>query len=566
MATILVGHVTKDGAVAGPRVLEHLVDCVLQFEGDRYHAHRILRATKNRFGSTNELGVFEMTGAGLVGVPDPSALFGRSEPGEVGAAVACALEGTRPLLLEIQSLVAPSDLAMPRRVATGVDPKRLAMIVAVLSRHAGVSLGAADVFVNVAGGVRIDEPGADLAIALAIASAARGAGAGEHGGVRRDRADRQAAAGDAGGAANRGVREARHHVGRRAADTPVRGRLRLVEAPTLRHAVQRGLCRARRREARLTTETTADEATPRGRCGGSGCARRSRASRRARRCDRAIDDVIRSHEGALIVIGHPTSCRSSIRAASASTSRSRRSCSTSSRRWTARSSSTRPSADRLRERPADARPDDSVGGDRNTSPHGRAGRETDGRPGRLDLPAEGDGDDLHRPCPLPARSHFSVFAKANQGLAALETYRRRLDQVLTRLTALEFQGAAVLDDVLVVVQRGEMTARMVREVERDIVELGTGGSSHPRGSTSFRASCWRSSPPSSPITTRARAAADALDALELLEGAAAPSPCSSPETVAETARLPAWREPVGLPPSAPGASGRCPTSRACRRP
>jgi len=175
VATILVGHVTKDGAVAGPRVLEHLVDCVLQFEGDRYHAHRILRAAKNRFGSTNELGVFEMTGAGLVGVPDPSELFGRTAGGEVGAAVACALEGTRPILLEIQALVAPTDLAMPRRVATGVDPKRLAMIVAVLSRHAGVSLGSADVFVNVAGGVRIDEPGADLAIALAIASAARGA-------------------------------------------------------------------------------------------------------------------------------------------------------------------------------------------------------------------------------------------------------------------------------------------------------------------------------------------------------------------------------------------------------
>jgi DNA repair protein RadA/Sms len=175
VATILVGHVTKDGAVAGPRVLEHLVDCVLQFEGDRYHAHRILRATKNRFGSTNELGVFEMTGEGLVGVPDPSELFGKTLPGEIGSAVACALEGTRPILLEIQSLVAPTDLAMPRRVGTGVDPKRLAMIVAVLSRHAGIALGSADVFVNVAGGLRIDEPGADLAIALAIASAARGA-------------------------------------------------------------------------------------------------------------------------------------------------------------------------------------------------------------------------------------------------------------------------------------------------------------------------------------------------------------------------------------------------------
>ena len=174
VALFLVGHVTKDGSVAGPRVLEHLVDCVLQFEGDRYHAHRVLRAAKNRFGSTNELGVFEMTGTGLQGVPDPSALFGQSD-GEVGAAVACALEGTRPILLEIQALVSQTDLAMPRRVGTGVDPKRLAMIVAVLSRHAGIALGQADVFVNVAGGIRIDEPGADLAVALAIASAAKGA-------------------------------------------------------------------------------------------------------------------------------------------------------------------------------------------------------------------------------------------------------------------------------------------------------------------------------------------------------------------------------------------------------
>jgi len=175
VATILVGHVTKDGSVAGPRVLEHLVDCVLQFEGDRYHAHRILRSVKNRFGSTNEIGVFEMTSAGLESVPEPSALFGSTRAGEVGAAVAVALEGTRPILLEIQALVSRTDLAMPRRVGTGVDPKRLAMIVAVLGRHAGVPLGSADVFVNVAGGVRIDEPGADLAVALAIASAARGA-------------------------------------------------------------------------------------------------------------------------------------------------------------------------------------------------------------------------------------------------------------------------------------------------------------------------------------------------------------------------------------------------------
>lgn len=173
VATFLVGHVTKDGAVAGPRVLEHLVDCVLQFEGDRYRAHRVLRAVKNRFGSTNELGVFEMTSTGLAGVTDPSELFGRSEPGEPGSVVTAVLEGTRPMLLELQALVSPTDLAMPRRVGTGVDPRRLAMIVAVLGRHAGLGLGQADVFVNVAGGVRIDEPGADLGVALAIASAAR---------------------------------------------------------------------------------------------------------------------------------------------------------------------------------------------------------------------------------------------------------------------------------------------------------------------------------------------------------------------------------------------------------
>ena len=174
IACFLVGHVTKDGTVAGPRVLEHLVDCVLQFEGDRYREHRVLRAIKNRFGSTNEIGVFEMTGSGLVGVPDPSQLFGRVQAGEIGSAVACTLEGTRPLLLEIQALVAPTDLAIPRRVGTGVDPKRLAMIVAVLSRHGRLPLAQADVFVNVAGGVRVDEPGADLAIAIAIASASRG--------------------------------------------------------------------------------------------------------------------------------------------------------------------------------------------------------------------------------------------------------------------------------------------------------------------------------------------------------------------------------------------------------
>jgi DNA repair protein RadA/Sms len=239
VAVFLVGHVTKDGTVAGPRVLEHLVDCVLQFEGDRYRAHRILRSAKNRFGSTNELGVFEMTGTGLVGVPEPSELFGHSEDGEIGAAVACALEGTRPILLEIQALVAPTDLAMPRRVATGIDPKRLAMIVAVLARHARLPLGTADVFVNVAGGVRIDEPGADLAVALAIASAARGvavqnglAAFGELGLTGRLRAATQA---------ERRLEECAKFGFSRVLvpkGTPARATLALAEAETVREAVR----------------------------------------------------------------------------------------------------------------------------------------------------------------------------------------------------------------------------------------------------------------------------------------------------------------------------------------
>ena len=245
VALFLVGHVTKDGSVAGPRVLEHLVDCVLQFEGDRYQAHRVLRATKNRFGSTNELGVFEMTGAGLQGVPDPSAIFGRRAEGEVGSSLACALEGTRPIVLEIQALVAPTDLAMPRRVGTGVDPKRLAMIVAVLSRHAGLSLGQADVFVNVAGGLRIDEPGADLAVALAIASAAKGAPA----------ADGLASLGEIG---LTGRLRAPTQLGRRLeecsklglaaalvpAETTAKTRLHLRPADSLRAAIGIGLGRA----------------------------------------------------------------------------------------------------------------------------------------------------------------------------------------------------------------------------------------------------------------------------------------------------------------------------------
>ncbi|MBF6620246.1 MAG: DNA repair protein RadA [Patulibacter sp.] len=174
VATVLVGHVTKEGALAGPRVLEHLVDCVLQFEGERERTYRTLRASKNRFGSTNEAGVFEMRGAGLVEVLDPSARFVGEATRAAGSVILCAMEGTRPLLVEVQALVSPSELVPPRRVCNGIDRNRLALVLAVLSRHAGLSTSTHDVFVNVVGGVRCDEPGADLAVALAVASAARG--------------------------------------------------------------------------------------------------------------------------------------------------------------------------------------------------------------------------------------------------------------------------------------------------------------------------------------------------------------------------------------------------------
>src|SRR4051794_34510228 len=174
IAVLLVGHVTKEGSLAGPRVLEHLVDCVLQFEGERERTYRTLRALKNRFGSTNEAGVFEMRDAGLVEVLDASARFVAEATGKAGSVILAAMEGSRPLLVEVQALVPPSELGPPRRVVNGLDRNRLALVLAVLGRHAGIGAGSADVFVNVVGGVRVEEPGADLAIALAVASAAGG--------------------------------------------------------------------------------------------------------------------------------------------------------------------------------------------------------------------------------------------------------------------------------------------------------------------------------------------------------------------------------------------------------
>jgi DNA repair protein RadA/Sms len=167
----LIGHVTKEGYIAGPKVLEHTVDTLLYIEGDKDHFFRILRAVKNRFGSTNEIGVFEMTEKGLIEVSNPSEIFLSQRASDIsGSVVICVMEGSRPILLEVQALVSPSNYGLPQRSATGIDPKRLSMLLAVLEKRVGIRIGTFDVFVNAVGGVRIDETAADMGIALAIAS------------------------------------------------------------------------------------------------------------------------------------------------------------------------------------------------------------------------------------------------------------------------------------------------------------------------------------------------------------------------------------------------------------
>jgi DNA repair protein RadA/Sms len=175
ISVLIVGHVTKEGQLAGPRVLEHIVDAVLYFEGDRHHAYRIIRATKNRFGSTNEIGVFEMRETGLRDVLNPSAAFLSERAAEApGSAVVCAIEGTRPLLVEVQALVTPTVFGMPRRTVAGVDYNRTVVLLAVLEKRAGMALASHDVYVSVAGGLTVDEPAIDLGVAAAVASSLRG--------------------------------------------------------------------------------------------------------------------------------------------------------------------------------------------------------------------------------------------------------------------------------------------------------------------------------------------------------------------------------------------------------
>ncbi len=175
MVVFLIGHVTKEGIMAGPRLLEHMVDCVLYLEGDRYHSFRILRGVKNRFGSTNEIGVFLMEETGLAGVANPSQFFLAQRSGSRGGAVVTAsIEGTRPLLVEIQSLVTASNYPSPRRTSAGIDLNRVALIMAVLEKHAGVSFVGLDTFVNVVGGVRLLETAVDLALAISLVSSLKG--------------------------------------------------------------------------------------------------------------------------------------------------------------------------------------------------------------------------------------------------------------------------------------------------------------------------------------------------------------------------------------------------------
>ena len=175
--TILVGHVTKDGSLAGPKVLEHVVDTVLYFEGERHHAHRVVRAVKNRFGAVSELGVFEMTGAGLRPVPNPSKLFlSERASGTPGSSVLCCVEGSRPILVEVQALVSTSTYGNARRMAIGIDQNRLSLLLAVLEKRAGLSLAGDDVYVNIAGGMTIEEPAADLSVVAAVASSVRNRG------------------------------------------------------------------------------------------------------------------------------------------------------------------------------------------------------------------------------------------------------------------------------------------------------------------------------------------------------------------------------------------------------
>ena len=468
VAIVLVGHVTKDGTVAGPRVLEHLVDAVLQFEGDRYRHLRVLRAVKNRFGSTDEIGIFEMTGAGLVPVVDPSSALAEDGAAGPGSVLLPAIEGSRPILLEVQALVAPSDLAMPRRQATGFDRNRLSMIAAVLGRHAGIALGSSDVFVNVAGGVRVDEPAADLAVALAIVSSHRGRPAGE----------RLACFGEiglTGAPAPRRPHRARGLPRRPSSASPRSSR---PPAPRRRaHSrfaalipwVQRSGLHWPDRTTAMSEPLVDVRTDP----------KMLEALRRiapGTNMRQGINDILRGDLGALIVIGEPAELSflfsGGIRLDQSFSPYLLYELAKMDGAIILNAMATRIVYANVQLMPDPTIPSAETGTRHRTAE--RVAKQTGALV--ISISQQRDVVTLYVSDVRYQLEEISdVLAKTNQAVTTLETYRTRFDQVSTRLTALEFQGAAMLDDVLVALQRAEMTSRMRSEIERNVVELGVEG-------------------------------------------------------------------------------------------
>jgi diadenylate cyclase len=439
VAIVLVGHVTKDGTVAGPRVLEHLVDAVLQFEGDRYRHLRVLRAVKNRFGSTDEIGIFEMTGAGLVPVVDPSSALAEDGAAGPGSVLLPAIEGSRPILLEVQALVAPSDLAMPRRQATGFDRNRLSMIAAVLGRHAGIALGSSDVFVNVAGGVRVDEPAADLAVALAIVSSPRGSPRrpswASPTSSRRPAPRRRAPSWCA--ALIPWVRRSGWHWP---------DRMTAMSEPLVDVRTDPKMLEALRRIAPGTNMR------------------------------QGINDILRGDLGALIVIGEPAELSflfsGGIRLDQSFSPYLLYELAKMDGAIILNAMATRIVYANVQLMPDPTIPSAETGTRHRTAE--RVAKQTGALV--ISISQQRDVVTLYVSDARYQLEEISdVLAKTNQAVTTLETYRTRFDQVSTRLTALEFQGAAMLDDVLVALQRAEMTSRMRSEIERNVVELGVEG-------------------------------------------------------------------------------------------
>ena len=479
---------TKEGALAGPRVLEHLVDCVLQFEGERERTYRTLRALKNRFGSTNEVGVFEMREGGLVEVLDASARFVGEATKAPGSVVLAAMEGSRPLLVEVQALVSQSELVPPRRVCNGIDRNRLALVLAVLGRHAGIGVGTSDVFVNVVGGVRVDEPGADLAVALAVASAARGTATdpsplacfGEVGPHRRAAHGRPPRSPRPGGGQ---VRPAHGRLAGQAPDAARRpSRARLVKCPAGADArLDTALTSLRSRlktllESALMAQRSGDELT-------------ELEGRQEPRLVKALemvapgtalreglDNILHARTGGLIVIGDPEELSflfsGGIKLDIDYTPALLYQVAKMDGAIVLNGNATRITMANVQLMPDPTILSLETGTRHRTAE--RVSKQTDAlviaisqRREVVSLYVDGTKYILED---IPV-----VLAKANQALATLDKYRTRLDQVSTRLTALEFEGGATLHDVLTVLQRSELVTRMAVEIERYIVELGTEG-------------------------------------------------------------------------------------------